>query len=42
MSSLKKECSNYYRNSVRSPCVPVDVPLLDFSRIDKEIACLER
>lgn len=42
MSSLKKECRNYYQNSVRSPCVPVEVPLLDFSELDKELARLEQ
>lgn len=42
MSSLKKECGNCYRNGVRSPCVPVEVPLPDFSKLDKEMARLEQ
>jgi hypothetical protein len=42
MSSLKKECGNCYRNGVRSPCVLVEVPLPDFSKLDKEMARLEQ
>ena len=41
MSSLKKECGNYYRNGVKL-CVPVEVPLPDFSRLDQELARLEQ
>ena len=41
MSSLKKECGNCYRNGVKS-CVPVEVPLPDFSRLDQELARLEQ
>ena len=41
MSSLKKECGNCYRNGVTS-CVPVEVPLPDFSRLDQELARLEQ
>jgi hypothetical protein len=40
MSSLKKECRNCYRNGVKV-CVPVDVPLLDFSRLNAELARLD-
>jgi hypothetical protein len=40
MSSLKKECGNCYRNGVKV-CVPVDVPLPDFSRLDAELARLD-
>jgi hypothetical protein len=41
MSSLKKECGNCYRNSVKT-CVPVEVPLPDFSKLDQELARLEQ
>jgi hypothetical protein len=41
MSSLKKECRNYYRNSVKV-YVLVEVPLLDFSKLDQELARLEQ
>jgi hypothetical protein len=40
MSSLKKECGNYYRNGVKV-CVPVVVPIPDYSKLDKEMARLE-
>jgi hypothetical protein len=41
MSSLKKECGNCYRNGVKT-CVPVEVPLPDFSKLDQELARLEQ
>jgi hypothetical protein len=41
MSSLKKECGNCYRNGIKS-CVPVEVPLPDFSKLDSELNRLER
>jgi hypothetical protein len=41
MSSLKKECRNCYRNSVKV-CVPVVVPIPDYLKLDKEIARLEQ
>jgi hypothetical protein len=41
MSSLKKEYRNYYQNSVKV-CVPVVVPIPDYSKLDKEIARLEQ
>jgi hypothetical protein len=41
MSSLKKECGNCYQNSVKV-CVLVVVPIPDYSKLDKEIACLEQ
>jgi hypothetical protein len=33
MSSLKKECGNCYCNGVKT-CVLVEVPLLDFLKLD--------
>jgi hypothetical protein len=39
--SLKKECRNYYQNSVKV-CVPVVVLIPDYSKLDKEIAHLEQ
>lgn len=41
MSSLKKECGNCYRNGVKT-CVPVEIPLPDFTKLDKELARLEQ
>lgn len=41
MSSLKKECGNCYRNGVKS-CVPVEVPVPNFEKLDKEMARLEQ
>lgn len=41
MSSLKKECGNCYRNGVKS-CVPVEVPVPNFEKLDQELARLER
>jgi hypothetical protein len=41
MSLLKKECRNCYCNRVKT-CVLVEIPILDFTRLDKEIACLEQ
>lgn len=41
MSSLKKECGNCYRNGVKS-CVPVEVPIPNFEKLDKELARLEQ
>jgi hypothetical protein len=41
MSSLKKECGNCYQNSVKV-CVPVVVPIPDYSKLNKEIARLEQ
>jgi hypothetical protein len=41
MSSLKKECGNCYRNGVKV-CVPVVVPIPDYSKLDKEMARLEQ
>jgi chemotaxis regulatin CheY-phosphate phosphatase CheZ len=41
MSSLKKECGNCHRNGVKT-CVPVEVPIPDFTKLDKELACLEQ
>lgn len=41
MSSLKKECGNCYRSGVKT-CVPVEVPLPDFSKLDSELARLEQ
>jgi hypothetical protein len=40
MSSLKKECRNCYRNSVKV-CVLVVVLILDYLKLDKEMARLE-
>lgn len=42
MSSLKKECGNCYRNGVRTPCVPVEVPAPNFAKLDAELARLEK
>jgi hypothetical protein len=41
MSLLKKECRNCYRNGVKV-CVLVVVPILDYSKLDKEMARLEQ
>jgi hypothetical protein len=41
MSSLKKECGNCHRNGVKT-CVPVEVPISDFTKLDKELARLEQ
>jgi hypothetical protein len=41
MSSLKKEYRNCYRNSVKV-CVPVVVPIPDYSKLDKEMARLKQ
>jgi hypothetical protein len=38
---LKKECRNCYRNRVKT-CVLVEILLLDFTKLDKEIARLEQ
>jgi hypothetical protein len=40
MSSLKKECGNCYWNGVKV-CVLVVVLIPDYSKLDKEMACLE-
>jgi hypothetical protein len=42
MSLLKKECGNYYRNGVRTPYVPVEVPAPNFAKLDAELAWLEK
>jgi hypothetical protein len=41
MSSLKKKCRNCYRNSVKT-YVPVEVLILDFTKLDKKLAHLEQ
>ena len=41
MSSLKKECGNCYRNGVKS-CVPVEVLIPNFEKLDQELARLEQ
>lgn len=41
MSSLKKECGNCYRNGVKS-CVPVEVPVPNFEKLDQELARLDQ
>jgi chemotaxis regulatin CheY-phosphate phosphatase CheZ len=41
MSSLKKECGNCHRNSVKT-YVPVEVPIPDFTKLNKELAYLEQ
>jgi hypothetical protein len=41
MLLLKKECGNCYRNSVKV-CVLVVVLILDYSKLDKEMARLEQ
>jgi hypothetical protein len=41
MSSLKKECGNCYRNGVKS-CVPVEIPVPNFEKLDQELARLEQ
>jgi hypothetical protein len=40
MLLLKKECGNCYQNSVKV-CVLVVVLILDYSKLDKEMARLE-
>ena len=40
MLLLKKECRNYYCNSIKRYAL-VEVSLLDFTKLDKELACLE-
>ncbi|KAL6150929.1 hypothetical protein ACJBU6_09932 [Exserohilum turcicum] len=41
MSSLKKECGNCYRNGVES-CVPVEILVPNFEKLDQEIARLDQ
>ncbi len=41
MSSLKKECGNCYRVGGQK-CVPMEVPLPNFERIDRELERLEQ
>jgi hypothetical protein len=41
MLSLKKECRNCHQNSVKT-CVPVEVPIPDFTKLDKELARLKQ
>jgi hypothetical protein len=41
MSSLKKEYSNYYRNSIKLYML-VEVPLPNFSKLESELAYLEQ
>lgn len=41
MSSLNKVCGNCYRNGVKE-CVPVDIPLPDYLKLDQELARLEQ
>jgi hypothetical protein len=41
MSTLKEVCGECYRSGSKE-CVPVELPLPDYGRIDKEIARLER
>jgi Na+-translocating ferredoxin:NAD+ oxidoreductase RnfC subunit len=41
MSSLKKECGNCYRVGGQK-CVPVEVPIPNFERIDREMNRLEQ
>ena len=40
LSSLSDRCGNCYRDGVKD-CVPADIPLLDFSKINRELAKLE-
>ena len=41
MSLLKKKCRNYYYSGVKL-CVLVEVPILDYSKLDSELARLEK
>ena len=41
MSLLKKECGNCYWNGVKS-CVLVEVLILNFEKLDQELARLEQ
>jgi Na+-translocating ferredoxin:NAD+ oxidoreductase RnfC subunit len=41
MSSLKKECGNCYRVGGQK-CVPMEVPIPNFDRIDREMERLEQ
>ena len=41
MSSLKKECGNCYRVGGQK-CVPMEVPIPNFDRIDRELERLEQ
>jgi hypothetical protein len=41
IASLKKECSNYYSVGGQK-CVPMEVPIPNFARIDREIERLEQ
>lgn len=41
MSSLKKECGNCYRVGGQK-CVPMEVPIPNFDRIDQELERLEQ
>lgn len=41
MSSLKKECGNCYRVGGQK-CVPVEVPIPNFEKIDRELRRLEQ
>ena len=40
LSLLSDRCGNCYRDGVKD-CVPADIPLPDFSKIDRELAKLE-
>ncbi|KAL7780671.1 hypothetical protein CFE70_010696 [Pyrenophora teres f. teres 0-1] len=41
MSSLSDRCGNCYRNGVKE-CVPAQIPLPDFSKIDRGMGKLEK
>jgi len=41
MSLLKKKCRNCYYSGVKS-CMLVEVPVLDYSKLDSELARLEK
>ena len=41
MLLLKKEYRNYYYSGVKS-YVLVEVPILDYSKLDSKLACLEK
>jgi len=40
MASLSKRCGNYIQSGY-IVCVPGDVPIIDFSKIDREMKKLE-
>jgi hypothetical protein len=41
MSSLNKACGNCYKYGIKE-CVPVEVSLPDYSKLDQELARLEQ